>query len=243
MKKVFILILIFFSFNLYSYVIYLKDGSTYEAKEKYKVENGKAIITLLNGTIISIDLNLVDIKKTEERNKEGIDSAIVLDDVKRSPASSTPASKPSLGDIAKPKEKLETKKISIGSGKVEKKKKVEEEAEEVYHDELVRKRIGTALDNVYLFEHQILQGSTPTTVKIIVTTDNEKDVFISLTSIAKAAVDLYDNGKTNLNNFEIYLKTIAGAPAGRFNVDIQTIKNLANGNINPQQFFVKYVLF
>lgn len=243
MKKVFFLILIFFSFTLFSYIIYLKDGSTYEAKEKYKVENGKAIITLLNGTIISIDLNLIDIKKTEEKNKQGIDSAIVLEDVKKTTGITTSNTKPSLGDIAKPKEKLETKKISIGSGKVEKKKKIEEESEQVYHDELVRKKIKSALDNVYLFEHQILQGSTPTTVKIIVTTDNEKDVFISLTSIAKAAVDLYDNGKTNLDKFEIYLKTIAGAPAGRFNVDIPTIKNLANGNINPQQFFLKYVLF
>ena len=243
MKKVIFLIFLFFSFSLFSYIVYLKDGSTYTAKEKYRVENGKAIITLMNGTIISIDLNLIDVKKTEEANKAGIDSAVVLDDVKSTPSIPKTTTKPSLGDIAKPKENLETKKIEIGTGKKNIKTKTVEEKEKPYDDEVVRKAIGTVLDNVYLFEHEILKGSTPDTVKIIVTTDNEKDVFSSLTAIAKATVELYDNGKKSINNVEIYLKTISGAPAGRFNIDIPTIRNLAQGNITPQQFFVKYVLF
>jgi len=243
MKKVIFLIFLFFSFSLFSYIVYLKDGSTYTAKEKYRVENGKAIITLMNGTIISIDLNLIDVKKTEEANKAGIDSAVVLDDVKSTPSIPKTTTKPSLGDIAKPKENLETKKIEIGTGKKNIKTKTVEEKEKPYDDEVVRKAIGTVLDNVYLFEHEILKGSTPDTVKIIVTTDNEKDVFSSLTAIAKATVELYDNGKKSINNVEIYLKTISGAPAGRFNIDISTIRNLAQWNITPQQFFVKYVLF
>jgi len=243
MKKVIFLIFLFFSFSLFSYIVYLKDGSTYTAKEKYRVENGKAIITLMNGTIISIDLNLIDVKKTEEANKAGIDSAVVLDEVKSTPSIPKTTTKPSLGDIAKPKENLETKKIEIGTGKKNIKTKTVEEKEKPYDDEVVRKAIGTVLDNVYLFEHEILKGSTPDTVKIIVTTDNEKDVFSSLTAIAKATVELYDNGKKSINNVEIYLKTISGAPAGRFNIDIPTIRNLAQGNITPQQFFVKYVLF
>ena len=32
------------------YVVYLKDGSTITAKGKYRIENGRAIITLPNGT-------------------------------------------------------------------------------------------------------------------------------------------------------------------------------------------------
>lgn len=243
MKKVLFLILICFSLSLFSYVVYLKDGSTYTAKERYRVENGKAIITLMNGTIISIDLNLIDIKKTEEYNKSGIDSAIVLDDVKQAPSTPRETTKPSLGDIAKPKPVQEVKKITIGGSKASAKQKVIEEGEKPYDDELVRKTIGKVLDNVYLFEHQILMGSTPDSVKIIVTTDNEKDVFSSLTAIAKAVSELYDNGKRSINTVEIYLKTISGAPAGRFRTDIPTIKNLAEGNISPQQFFVKYVLF
>lgn len=243
MKKVIFLFLMFFSFSIFSYIIYLKDGSTYTAKEKYRVENGKAIITLTNGTIISIDLNLIDIKKTEDRNKSGIDSAIILDDVRQTPSIPKGSQKPSLGDISKPKSNSETKKITIGPGKSPTKQKILEEGEKPYDDEVVRKAIGGVLDNVYLFEHEILKGATPDTVKIIVTTDNEKDVFNSLTAIAKAITELYDNGKKSLSNVEIYLKTISGAPAGRFITDISAIRNLAEENISPQQFFVKYVLF
>ncbi|MEJ5166405.1 MAG: hypothetical protein WHV67_05185 [Thermoanaerobaculia bacterium] len=243
MKKVLFLILLSFSFSLFSYVVYLKDGSTYTAKEKYRVENGKAIITLMNGTIISIDLNLIDIKKTEEYNKGGIDSAIVLDDVKQTPSIPKSTSKPSLGDIAKPKETQDIKKITIGGSKKPVKEKTLEEGEKLYDDEVVRKAIAKVLDNVYLFEHQVLMGSTPDSVKIIVVTDNEKDVFSSLTAIAKAISELYDSGKKSINYVEIYLKTIAGAPAGRFKADIPTIRNLAEGNVTPQQFYVKYVLF
>lgn len=243
MKKVLFLFLIAFSLSLFSYVVYLKDGSTYTAKEKYRVENGKAIITLMNGTIISIDLNLIDIKQTEEKNKTGIDSAIILDEEVPPPSIAKEISKSSLGDIAKPKDKHEVKKISIGGSKKVTKEKNLEEGEKPYDDELVRKAIAKVLDNVYLFEHQILMGSTPDSVKVIVVTDNEKDVFSSLTAIAKAISELYDNGKKSINYVEIYLKTISGAPAGRFKADIPTIKNLAEGNISPQQFFVKYVLF
>lgn len=243
MKKLFFLLFLIFSLSIFSYVIYLKDGSTYTAKEKYKVENGKAIITLTNGTIISIDLNLIDTKKTEEANKSGIDSAIILDNVKTTPSIPNDSKKPSLGDIVKPKSKTEVKKITIGPGKSKVKEKEIEEGEKQYEDEAVRKSIGTVLDNVYLFEHSVLQGSKPDSVKIIVTTDNEKDVFNSLTAVAKATVELYDNGKKSLSNVEIYLKTISGAPAGRFNADISTMRDLATGNLTPQQFFVKYVLF
>lgn len=243
MKKLFFLLFLIFSLSIFSYVIYLKDGSTYIAKEKYKVENGKAIITLANGTIISIDLNLIDIKKTEEANKSGIDSAIILDDVKTTPSIPKGTKKPSLGDIAKPKSSNDIKKITIGSGKSTVKEKAIEEGEKQYDDEVVRKTIKTVLDNVYLFEHSILQGSKPDSVKIIVTTDNEKDVFSSLTAIAKATVELYDNGKKSLNIIEIYLKTISGASAGKFNTDISTMRDLSEGKLTPQQFFVKYVIF
>lgn len=243
MKKLFFLLFIIFSLSIFSYVIYLKDGSTYTAKGKYKVEGSKAIITLTNGTIISIDLNLIDIKKTEEANKSGIDSAIILDDVKTTPSIPKETKKPSLSDIAKPKNTTEVKKIIIGPGKSTVKEKKIEEGEKQYEDEVVRKLIKTVLDNVYLFEHNVLKGSKPDSVKIIVTTDNEKDVFNSLTAIAKATVELYDNGKKSLNIIEIYLKTTSGAPAGRFNVDIPTIRSLSTGNLTPQQFFVKYVLF
>ena len=66
---------------LAAYVIYLKDGSTYMARSKYTVENGKALITLTNGTIIAVDLGLVDAGRTESANKAGLDTDGILPSV------------------------------------------------------------------------------------------------------------------------------------------------------------------
>lgn len=243
MKKVIFLILILLNINLLSYVIYLKDGSTYMAKEKYKIENGKAIITLTNGTIIAIDLNLIDIKKTEEANKRGIDTAVLIDDTKKDQTPSSIIPKQSLGDIIKEKDITNLPKAPIAGGTKAKTTKTKEEGEKIYEDESVRKVIGSVLDNIYLFEHKILQGSGPNGIKIIVTTDNEKDVFDALSAISKAITELYEKGKKSLEVIEIYLATTAGAPAGRFNVEIQTLRLLSEGKFTPQEFFIKYVLF
>src|SRR5215203_7156348 len=60
------------------YVVYLKDGSSVTAKEKYRIENGRALITLLNGTQTFIPASNIDAKRTEEANKGGHGSAVVL---------------------------------------------------------------------------------------------------------------------------------------------------------------------
>ena len=52
----------------HAYTIYLKDGSTLIAKEKYRVEEGKAIITLQNGTQTFIDASEIDVARTERTN-------------------------------------------------------------------------------------------------------------------------------------------------------------------------------
>src|SRR4028119_2010381 len=54
---------------LAAYTIYLKDGSTVQSKGKYRVQNGKAYITLPNGTQTFIDAKEIDVKRTDEANK------------------------------------------------------------------------------------------------------------------------------------------------------------------------------
>ena len=54
-----------------AYTIVLKDGSTLVAKEKYTVQNGRAIITLLNGTQTFVPADRIDVKRTEQANRSG----------------------------------------------------------------------------------------------------------------------------------------------------------------------------
>ncbi|HSS52985.1 MAG TPA: hypothetical protein VLX28_28925, partial [Thermoanaerobaculia bacterium] len=84
------------------YVVYLKDGHTIAAKEKYKVENGKAIITLLNGTQSFLPLDQIDVAKTDEANRDGYGKALVLPGSPKDvgPAARAPKDR-TLGDLIK----------------------------------------------------------------------------------------------------------------------------------------------
>src|SRR3954447_20514082 len=61
-----------------AYTIVLKDGSTLVAKEKYTVQNGRAIITLLNGTQTFVAADQIDVKRTEQMNRLGVGNGVVI---------------------------------------------------------------------------------------------------------------------------------------------------------------------
>ena len=86
-------------------------------------------------------------------------------------------------------------------------------------------------------------GTTPDTVRIIMTTDNEKDIFNALTASAKVMSELSDLGKKNVAILELYLTTTSGAAAGRFSFNVESAKSLAEGRVPVEQFFIDQVLF
>src|SRR4051795_10551348 len=56
---------------LASYWVVMKDGTRYEAKTKWTVANGKATITLVNGNVLSLDPNTIDVAKSEQVTRLG----------------------------------------------------------------------------------------------------------------------------------------------------------------------------
>jgi len=229
---------------LAAYVIYLKDGSTYMARSKYTVENGKALITLTNGTIIAVDLGLVDAGRTESANKAGLDTDGILPSVGSSTIITSTPTRPTLSSIAKGSGSLSTPKAnSTGNGKASTSTSDHKEHEADFSDDSVRRAFGKIFENVNLFEYRIVQGSTPDSVRIVMTTDNEKDIFNALTASAKVMAELNDLGKTNAARLEMYLTTTSGAAAGRFSITLEAARSLAQGKVSVEQFFVDQVIF
>ncbi len=77
------LLLIALAAPLSAYTIYLKDGTRIVAKEKYRVdEDGKAIITLQNGTQTFIKSSEIDVERTLRSNREGYGTALLLEEGK-----------------------------------------------------------------------------------------------------------------------------------------------------------------
>ena len=241
MKRFFLfLVILGLAGILLPYVIYLKDGSTYQAKEKYRVEQGMAIITLANGTVISVDVRLIDTAKTDQANKSGIDADLILDGAGNQPQAPAPKAT-SLGQIAKGAGALSSpNNLGANTGKATGPGK-SKEAE--FSDESVRRAFAKIFENVNLFEYKIVQGSTPSTVRINMTTDNEKDVFNALTASARVLNELKELNKTSVSALELYLSTTSGAAAGRFTFGLEAAKGLAEGNTPVEQFFIEQVLF
>jgi len=241
MKRFFLLLIILgLSGILLPYVIYLKNGSTYQAKEKYRVDKGMAIITLTNGTVISVDARLIDAAKTEQANKSGIDADMILDSGGTTTQTPTPKAT-SLGQIAKgagalssPNNLGASTTKAAGPGK-------SKDAE--FGDESVRRAFAKIFENVNLFEYKIVQGSSPSTIRINMTTDNEKDIFNALTASARVMNELKTLNKTSVTALELYLSTTSGAAAGRFTFGMDMAKTLADGGIPVEQFFIEQVLF
>jgi len=86
---------------LSAYTIYLKDGSTLIAKEEYRIEDGKALIVLQNGTQTFIDAAEIDVDKTERVNRGNYGTAFFIDDDgKLVEAPITPTERQTLTDVA-----------------------------------------------------------------------------------------------------------------------------------------------
>jgi len=248
MKRILaILLMLGASSLLLSYVIYFKDGSTVMAKALYKVENGKAIVTLMNGSVVAYDIKLIDIARTDKINKAGLDTDGVLTSVGQGASKTDTPQRQSLGSIAKGAGALTAPTgLTSGNAKVASSSASPSQGkdkESEFSDEGVRRAFAKIFENVNLFEYKIVQGSTPDTIRIIMTTDNEKDVFNSLTASAKVIAELYDLGKKNVANLELFLTTTSGAAAGRFSISVETARTLAEGKVPVEQFFVDQVLF
>jgi hypothetical protein len=247
MKKIlFALCALLLSSTLLAYVIYLKDGSTYQAKAKYTVENGKAIITLLNGTVWAVDLKMIDAAKTESANKAGMDADGVLTSVGPGTVKTDTPQRQGLGSITKNPGSLTTpSNLTSGNNKSTGASPAGggKQREADFADESVRRAFGKIFENVNLFEYKIAEGATPGTVRITMTTDNEKDIFNALTATAKVMSELNDLGKKNVSTLELYLTTTSGAAAGRFAFNVEAAKTLAEGKVPVEQFFIDKVLF
>ena len=229
---------------LLSYVVYLKDGSTYMARGKYTVENGKALITLTNGTLIAVDVRLVDAARTESANKAGLDADGVITSVGSSATITRSPTRPTMSSIAKGSGAVSTPKANTtGNGKTSPSTSESRDREPEFNDDSVRRAFGKIFENVNLFEYRIVQGTTPDSVRILMTTDNEKDIFNALTASVKVMAELNDLGKTNAARLEMFLSTTSGAAAGRFSITLDAARNLAQGKVAVEQFFVDQVIF
>lgn len=238
------------------YTIFLKDGSRLVARQKYKIENGRAIITLLNGTQTFVPAAQIDVKRTEEVNRDGYGGAVVLQGTPQDvgPAPAEPQKDKTLADLIKTKEAAprelpgnRREKTESAPGGLTKTK-----AGFVDFGTLARKPYAHADVTAELqqFFHsqgteelEIYEGTRADHPLLEITTNSEGSVFKTLTTAANALLHIRDLFPTRVAAFELLLTTPERERAGQFLLTPETSTDLVSKKVDVTSFFVRNVQF
>ena len=238
------------------YTIYLKDGSRIVAKSKYRLENGRAIITLPNGTQTFVAASQIDVRRTEEANKDGYGGAVVLPgqphDVGTAPAE--PPKDKTLADLiasrnAAPRELPGSRreKSEPAAGRVGKTKAGYLDFATVARKPLPQPDLTAELQQFFrsqgVDEVEMHQGTRADQPLLEITSNSEGSVFKALTTTANALLHIRDVFPGRVAAFELLLTTSERERAGQFVLTPEMAADLVSKKVDAAAFFVKYVQF
>ena len=234
-----------------AYTIYLKDGSTVVAQDKYTLRDGRALITLPNGTHTFIPASQIDVARTEAANKSNLGSAVVLEgetpdskapppapprktlgDLIRErpaqpPAAPAPAPAPAPGGTTEPATP-ETRASATGPRRL---------LDSPVADELVAIFREHGIEGI-----QVLHGGEAGRPRVEASTPSESAVFRTL-AVAASALAQVRAGGAETPALELVMTTPTGERAGRFLLTPDIADDLLAGSVDIATFFVAHVDF
>lgn len=222
------------------YVVVLKNGTSYLAKEKWTVVNGKAIVKLENGQALQLDPALIDVPKSEQMTKIGTAGASVVDlnpDVPKTPAGPR---QPSIGTAIKLRPKSETAQPATSPAAAPAAASVSVPAGSLAAD--VISKFERAYENDGIFESKVSSTGT-NSYRVELTVDTEDRVFGALsTTSAMIMRNAFVDGAT-IDLVELFMKTTTGGAAGRFQMSRADADALLNKKIKREDYFISKVIY
>lgn len=219
------------------YIVVLKDGTQYVAKEKPTVKNGKALVRLETGQTLTLDPALIDVAKSERTTNLGVNATIV-DLTPNEPAGTQPAQKkPNLGDIRlrqRPGANTPTASTAptapapiSGNGEL---------------PPMVVEKFDRAFDNVGIFEKKVTSAGA-TSLRAELTVDTEQRVFNAISAASYLMVRNAGVEGANIQMVELFMKTTTGGSAGRFQMTRAEAEALNARTITQEEYFVRKVIY
>lgn len=248
-----------------AYTIYLKDGNTLIAREKYRVEGDRAYFTLQNGTETYYPLSEIDVERTAEANQKDVGTAMVLEggrvrevpieDVQRRGREERPTLRdliargeagPSSLPEREPTEDLpsrqgdEQQELPRTRGGYVDLGALDKEA---YADLRIASQLLDVFARRELEDVEIFRGTTDRRPLVEVVTGSEAGVFRAVVVAAKALLQLREQNP-RLEAVELLLTTPSGHRAGQFVITPDTARELLiSREIDVTSFFLQYVQF
>ncbi len=237
-----------------AYVIFLKDGSRIEVRDKPVVQGKSWIFVIPSGNRQSIPISEVDEKKTDEFNKMGLGDSYLLSDDKRKIVQQADPKKPSLSEYIKANKKAEIKDRSPVTVAPETRAKPADAARPASQaaqapgnagggvpiDSIVSDAFTRALEGAGVRGARVSPAGRSLRVQAV--TENEQQVFAAIGAAARGLKESRASGR-ELEKVELVLSTTSGENAGRFNITPGDADALLNGKISASKFFVSNVIF
>jgi hypothetical protein len=243
------------AFAASGYLVYLKDGHTIAAREKYKVDKGKAIIILLNGTQTFIPLDQVDVARSDDANREGYGSAVVLPGAARDvvPAGKSPKDR-TLGDLiqsreAAPRDLPVTRRDKNASlpGRMMKTRAgfndLSTLAQKPYPNADVATELQQSFHSQGLEDVEIFEGTQADRPLLVITANSEGSVFKALGAAANALLRVRDRFSSKVGALELLMTMPSRERAGQFVLTPEQAAELAAKKTDLSAFFVRNVQF
>lgn len=226
-----------------TYIVVMKDGTRYRAKSKWTVSNGKATIALENGTSLQLDPSLIDVPKTIQVNESGLGDVKVLA-VEEQPQQSKSQEVSPLGSMTKLRN---LPPASTGTSGASQKNSASPAPVSVaptgtaVGGDVIRKFIA-AYENTGLYDAAVTSNQTGK-LRVELTADNEDKVFKAISATAYMLVHVPESTGTQLTMVELFMKTINGGAAGRFQMSADDARAIDTKQTKIENYFVNKVLF
>jgi len=219
-----------------TYIVVLRNGTTYKARSKWTVSNGKALIALENGEVLQLDPSLIDEARSEQATKSGLGDAKILASPDQ-PAAAQQVPSQSLGanfhlkkvnDNSSPASGLRTPSAQTPAGSP-------------MNSEVVEK-FARAYENVGIFEQNI-KGLDANTLRAELTADTEDKVFNAISATSFLMVRNAGVTGVRIDMVQLFMKTTNGGSSGRFEMTRADAEAIDAKKMTQQDYFVRHVIF
>lgn len=246
---------------LAAYTVYLKDGKTILAKGKYKVVNGRALITLPNGTQTSLDAGEIDVRKTDEANRSDLGNAVIVEgrsagaEGKAVPPAQRTLSEfiatrepgPRGTETPKSEARRETAGTSGTAGRLTKTRAGFPDLSTAGRKPYANLDVATQLQQYFRGQSiegvEIYGGTQGDRVMLEITTNSEASVFRALTAAANALLHVREQPAARVAALELLLTTPQRERAGQFLITPELASDLLAQKLEVSAFFIQNVQF
>lgn len=237
-----------------AYTIVLRDGTTIVAQEKHEVQGGRALITLLNGSMTVIDLVEIDVTKTEEANSGAVlgDAMVLTDrgterlrsgreDPNRSRTlqdliQERRAAEQAPGDQTEDDETQPYRTTAAGFPDLPSLRRTPLESSEMSNF------LSQRLEAESIHRFRIYRGTAPRFVFVELVAGNADEVFAALESMARITMDTVER-YPRVEGLEVLMTSMSRSRAGQFLFTARNAPLLANARLEPADFFLEYVQY